>query len=150
MNSDFRKIVIYKVWSDQNLSFQIKIAQRWICEIEILVWNIDQYMIMLDFDHMTVTNQLMTFMNKILPNWRLWARAWCWSHDMFFKVHIFWEGHKILRNLPLTFYYMHCSQKLGEDFAKFLWPSQNVWTLQSYDFKSLNNYFTKKARTEPN
>ena len=45
------------------------------------------------------------------------------------KVHIFWEGHKILRNLPLTFDRMYCSQKLGEDFAKFLWPSQNIWTL---------------------
>ena len=21
---------------------------------------------------------------------------------------------------------MYCSQKLGEDFAKFLWPSQNI------------------------
>ena len=47
------------------------------------------------------------------------------------KVHIFWEGHKILRNLPLTFDRMYCSQKLGEDFAKFLWPSQNIWTLST-------------------
>ena len=36
-----------------------------------------------------------------------------------FKVHIFWEGHKILKNLHLTFDCMYCSQKLGEDFAKF-------------------------------
>ena len=35
------------------------------------------------------------------------------------KVHIFWEGHKILRNLHLTFDCNYCSQKLGEDFAKF-------------------------------
>ena len=28
-----------------------------------------------------------------------------------FKVHIFWEGHKILRNLHLTFGCMYCSQK---------------------------------------
>ena len=27
------------------------------------------------------------------------------------KVHIFWEGHKILRNLPLTFDYSTYSQK---------------------------------------
>ena len=32
---------------------------------------------------------------------------------------IFWEGHKILQNLPLTFDYSTYSQKLGEDFAKF-------------------------------
>ena len=35
------------------------------------------------------------------------------------KVHIFWEGHKILRNLPLTFDCSTYSQKLGEDFVKF-------------------------------
>ena len=28
-----------------------------------------------------------------------------------FKVHIFWEGHKILQNLPLTFDYSTYSQK---------------------------------------
>ena len=37
----------------------------------------------------------------------------------FFKVHIFWEGHKILRNHHLTFDYSTYSQKFGEDFAKF-------------------------------
>ena len=35
--------------------------------------------------------------------------------EIFSKVHIFWEGHKILRNLPLTFDCMY-------------WPSQNIWT----------------------
>ena len=35
------------------------------------------------------------------------------------KVDILWEGHKILRNLYLTFDCMYCSQKWGEDFAKF-------------------------------
>ena len=35
------------------------------------------------------------------------------------KVHIFWEGHKILQNLHLNFDYSTYSQKLGEDFAKF-------------------------------
>ena len=41
------------------------------------------------------------------------------THDFFLKVHIFWEGHKILQNLPLTFVCMYCSQKVGEDVAKF-------------------------------
>ena len=46
------------------------------------------------------------------------------------KVHIFWEGHKILRKLPLTFDCMYCSQKLGEDFAKFCGLLQIcIWTL---------------------
>ena len=35
------------------------------------------------------------------------------------KVHIFWEGHRISQNHHLTFDYSTCSQKLGEDFAKF-------------------------------
>ena len=35
------------------------------------------------------------------------------------KVRISCEGHKILQNLHLTFDCMYCSQKLGEDFAKF-------------------------------
>ena len=35
------------------------------------------------------------------------------------KVHIFWEGHKILRNLPLTFDWHYIGQKWGGDFAKF-------------------------------
>ena len=29
----------------------------------------------------------------------------------FCKVHIFWEGHKILQNLPLTFDCMYCSKR---------------------------------------
>ena len=36
-----------------------------------------------------------------------------------FKVHIFWEGHKILRNLHLSFVLCSASQRWGEDFAKF-------------------------------
>ena len=30
------------------------------------------------------------------------------------KVHIFWEGHKILRNLPLTFDCMYCSSTYSD------------------------------------
>ena len=35
------------------------------------------------------------------------------------KVHIFWEGHKILRNLYLTFNCHYKGQKKGEDYANF-------------------------------
>ena len=38
---------------------------------------------------------------------------------------------------------MYCSQKLGEDFAKFLWPSQNIWTLMKIKNISLKNGGTK-------
>ena len=32
-------------------------------------------------------------------------------HNQDIKAHIFWEGHKILQNVPLTFDCMYCSQK---------------------------------------
>ena len=47
------------------------------------------------------------------------------------KVHIFWEGHKILRNLHRRFDCYYMGQIYGGDFAKNLWPSQNIWTLQN-------------------
>ena len=36
-----------------------------------------------------------------------------------FKVHIFWEGHKILRNLHQLFVLCTASQIIGGEFAKF-------------------------------
>ena len=41
-----------------------------------------------------------------------------------YKVRIFWEGHKILRNL--TFVYSTYRQKLGGDFATFVAFSEYV------------------------
>ena len=43
------------------------------------------------------------------------------------KVHIFWEGHKILRNLHLALH----RTKVRWRFRKILWPSQNIWTLSA-------------------
>ena len=52
------------------------------------------------------------------------------------KVRIFREGHKILRNLPLTFVYSTYRQKKGEDFAKF------CGFLRIYELYSLvDNFF---------
>ena len=34
------------------------------------------------------------------------------------KVHIFWEGHTILRNLGQLFDWQYIGQKIGGDFAK--------------------------------
>ena len=45
------------------------------------------------------------------------------------KVHIFWEGHKIFAKSPPFFWLVLVPVKKGGDFAKFLWPSQNIWTL---------------------
>ena len=37
----------------------------------------------------------------------------------YYKVHIFWEGHKILRNLHQLFDWPYIGQIIGGDFAKF-------------------------------
>ena len=39
--------------------------------------------------------------------------------NMFIKVHIFWEGHNILRNLHSRFVLCSDSRIYGGDFAKF-------------------------------
>ena len=54
--------------------------------------------------------------------------------EHFVKVHIFWEGHKILPNLHQLFVLCTASQIIGEDFAKFcgllrvyeLWESVSI------------------------
>ena len=53
-----------------------------------------------------------------------------------FKVHIFWEGNKILWNLHLTFVLCSASPKVRWRFCKILWPSQNLWTLKEDTKKS--------------
>ena len=46
------------------------------------------------------------------------------------KVYIFWEGHKILQNFDRRFDYYYIGQiYAGGDFAKILWPSQNILTI---------------------
>ena len=45
------------------------------------------------------------------------------SHLRSFKVHIFWEGHKILRNLQLTFSYVvpvKSKVEISQNFVAFL------------------------------
>ena len=45
----------------------------------------------------------------------------CFSESPNFKVHIIWEGHKILRNLHLTFDYSTKSKvKISQNFMAFL------------------------------
>ena len=52
---------------------------------------------------------------------------------IFLKVHIFWEGHKILLNLHQLFDWQYIGQITNNwwRFRKILWPSQNIWTLQN-------------------
>ena len=71
-------------------------------------------------------------------NEKIWWNFWVMGIDSisksFFmigacKVHIFWEGHTLLRNLHLTLVLCSCQSIMGWRFRKILWPSQNVWTL---------------------
>ena len=82
-----------------------------------------------------------------------------------FKVHIFWEGHKIFQNIHHRFdlYYMgHIYQKIigkitepieaviyNGDFEKTLWPSLNLYVhylmkiVRGYDKVTLYLFFFK-------
>ena len=47
-------------------------------------------------------------------------KQWCYLRYNEGKVHIFWEGHKILRNLHLTFDWHHKSKvKISPNFVAF-------------------------------
>ena len=61
--------------------------------------------------------------------WHVCKHNFVWN---FVKVHTFWEGHKILRNLNLTFCPMQSQSKVRWRFRKILLPSQNIWTLEYF------------------
>ena len=61
--------------------------------------------------------------------------------SLFCKVHIFWEGHKILRNLYLNFVLFSASQKWGGDFVAFS-EYMYIWTLTFYFLKIFSNFRT--------
>ena len=54
------------------------------------------------------------------------------------KVHIFWEGYKILRNLHQLLA-VHRTNNWWR-FHKILWPSENIWTLM-INFKNYCKFF---------
>ena len=69
---------------------------------------------------------IMNWKLEIDLNWPSRSRPlkfkyYTWSLDK--QVHIFWEGHKILRNLPLTFDYstFRCGRVMADNiaYAKF-------------------------------
>ena len=67
----------------------------------------------------------------------IWVRIWLTEHFVFVviwqdfvNVHIFWEGHIILRNLYLTFNWHYMDKSKVEIFQNFVAFSEyNVWTL---------------------
>ena len=55
------------------------------------------------------------------------------------KVQIFWEGHKVWKNLPLKIWHYWVASNCK---WKILWPSQNIWTVS--DFFSVSFILEKK------
>ena len=52
------------------------------------------------------------------------------------KVDIFWEGHKILRNLHQLFVLCTASQMIGEDFmafSEYMNFNTNIWISNKYN-----------------
>ena len=52
-----------------------------------------------------------------------------------YKVHIFWEGHKILWNVHQFFVLcIYCQSNNWWRFRRIVWPSQNIWTLTTQPY----------------
>ena len=70
-----------------------------------------------------------------------------WEVCLTNKVHIFWEGHKILINIRQVFVLCTASQII-------LWPSQNIWTLLELEVQGVilllsfvTYWFQEKTKT---
>ena len=60
--------------------------------------------------------------------------------NIFYKVHIFWEGHKILRNIHHRFVLFSVSQICGGDFAKFVVFSEYINFHYRVSYKYLDDF----------
>ena len=86
-----------------------------------------------------------TNLHELLRQFKSWTN---WVNSG--KVHIFWEGHKILRNLHLTFVLCSASQKWGEDFAIFC-GLLRIYKLYGYARKArYNRSFNLQIESHPN
>ena len=66
---------------------------------------------------------------------------WNLEADAPFKVHLFWEGHKVLRNLHLTFDWHYVGQNWCGDSAKF------CGLLRTYEF--YKKYYLQVHQEKP-
>ena len=68
----------------------------------------------------------MALLNKVVQKTKLSNNV----NTEIWRSHIFLEGYKNLKDSPNFFVcYLVCWKKKWEVFCKFLWPSQNIWTL---------------------
>ena len=61
------------------------------------------------------------------------------------KVQIFWEGHKNLKKISHFVLRLPSNFKKSVRFFRILWPSHNIWTLQSCWYIDLAPDFTQKG-----
>ena len=64
-----------------------------------------------------------------LPMALKWFQCLWLERDV--KVHIFLDGHKIFAKSSPYFWVQYIQSRVRERFCKILWPSQNIWTLNS-------------------
>ena len=57
---------------------------------------------------------------------RKYISSLLFAYCVFNKVHIFWEGHKIMRNLQRRFYLYYIGQIYGGDFENFVAFSEYI------------------------
>ena len=67
---------------------------------------------------------------KMQKSTSFWHSNFVCYYNLVGKVQIFWEGHKNFSHLPHFFWhYLIASNYKLKIWDKFLWPSQNIWTL---------------------
>ena len=106
-----------KAQTDRHREIKTRFCNRVIMVVELQVWTpLDSHMII--YQDPGKICQHFDFLSK----WKAWISSDSINgRNLYFllKVHIFWEGHKILRNLHLTLDWHCIGQKWGGDFAKF-------------------------------
>ena len=83
-----------------------------------------------EFGRSLFYTELITFVDSILLQI-------CTIPYSYYRIHIFWEGHKIWCNLPLNFYSTKENQNEEEESAKCLLLSLKNWTLIIWIFSRI-------------
>ena len=112
-------------WKHKQLRKSSQVEKTW----DIYFWNIYLKLSFEAFCRSRGTSRITTYTFRLIEHIRdVWN---CRKIRLVkCKVHIFWEGHKILRNFHPRFYCMYVVQSnLNCRFCENLWPSQNIWAL---------------------
>ena len=121
-----------------NLPFRVKIGIGWYpiysiyCAlpftmmgptIAIMLWCLSRWYFVVSFYFEQELTSNRTVIRHTATHWEIWIQnfplLYQFTCDINIKVHIFWEGHKILRNLNQLFVLSTTSQMIGGDFANF-------------------------------